>query len=388
MCVTTYTREQLISVNNNTLRPSSAVLSSISDCVLTVSHHQQSQKRRKTRRRHRAGRGSCRTISSLIGNRPHDVHSHQTQSHQCHLVSFRPVNNLENQKSANLCHLLTVQKSVIQRDTPPSYLLKAGLVNVQSVRNKIDHIIEAIISHDLDILILTDTWLTTDDKDQFFIRALNIKGYKFYSFPRGNNTEHGGVGIIIRSSINIRSASQCDSTNFENCILSLDLKQQHVDLCAVYRPPPSDKNKFTVNKFIDEFGDLLQSYASNSTPVAFLGDFNFTWTTEVMQMQIGLPACCIHLTLNNMCHHPPIALDIPLMQSYLVQGMVWCQMCMLMICSPITASSSALYHTLRYRDPVKQSAFASGALLISQLSPAMLVTAWHWFQSPRTHHNY
>ena len=132
------------------------------------------------------------------------------------------------------CHLVTVQKSVIQRDTPPSYLLKAGLVNVQSVRNKIDHIIEAIISHDLDILILTETWLMTDDKDQFFIRALNIKGYKFYSFPRGNNTGHGGVGIIIRSSINIRSASQCDSTNFENCILSLDLKQQRVDLCAVY----------------------------------------------------------------------------------------------------------------------------------------------------------
>ena len=56
--------------------------------------------------------------------------------------------------------------------------------------------------------------------------------------------------------------------------MSLDLKQQRVDLCAVYRPPPSDKNKFTVNKFIDEFGDL-QSYASNSTPVVFLGDFNF-----------------------------------------------------------------------------------------------------------------
>ena len=119
---------------------------------------------------------------------------------------------------------MTVQKSVIQRDIPPSHLLKAGLVNVQSVRNKIDYIIEAIISHDLDILILTETWLTTDDKDQFFIRALNIKEYKFYSFPRGNNTGHGGVGIIIRSSINIRSASQCDSTNFENCILSLDLK--------------------------------------------------------------------------------------------------------------------------------------------------------------------
>ena len=178
------------------LRPSSAVLSFISDCVLTVSHHLQSQKRRKTRRRHCAGRESCRIISSVIGNRPHDVHSHQTQSHQCHLVSFRPVNSLEHQKSANLCHLMTVQKSVIQRDTPPSYLLKAGLVNVQSVRNKIDHIIEAIISHDLDILILTETWLTTDDKDQFYIRALNIKWYKLYAFPRGTNTGHGGVGVL------------------------------------------------------------------------------------------------------------------------------------------------------------------------------------------------
>ena len=259
-------------------------------------------------------------------------------------------------------------------------------MNVQSVRNKIlvDHIIEAIISHDLDILILTDTWLTTDDKDQFFIHALSIKGYKFYSFPRGNNTGHGGVGIIIRSSINIRSASQCDSTNFENCILSLDLKQQRVDLCAVYRPPPSDKNKFTANKFIDEFGDLLQSYASNSTPVAFLGDFNFHLDNGSDANANRFISLLHSLDFDQMRHHPPIALDIPMMQSYLIQDMVWCQMCMLVICSPITASSSALYHTLRYQDPGKQVAFTSGALLISQLSPAMLVTAWHWFQSPQS----
>ena len=110
----------------------------------------------------------------------------------------------------------------------------------------------------------------------------------------------------------------------------------------MYRPPPSDKNKFTVNKFIDEFGDLLLSFASDSTPVVFLGDFNF-------HLDNGSDANANRFTgllhSLDLCHHPPIVLDIPLRQSYLVQGMVWCQMCMLVICSSITASSSALYIT-------------------------------------------
>ena len=281
---------------------------------------------------------------------------------------------------------MTVQKSVIQRDTPPSYLLKPGSVNVQSVRNKIDHIIEAIISHDLDILILTETWLTTDDKDQFFIRALNIKGYKFYSFPRGNNTGHGGVGIIIRSSINIKSASQCDSTNFENCILSLDLKQRRVDLCAVYRPPPSDKNKFTVNKFIEEFGDLLQSYASNSTPVAFLGDFNFHLDNgsngNANRFTSLLHSLDFEQHVSSPTHRSGHTLDAIISRSGygLVSnvhvGDLFSDRC-LILCS--------LSHAKIPRP--RKTAFASGALLISQLSPVMLVTAWHWFQSPRTHHN-
>ena len=136
MCVTTYTREQLISVNNNTLRPSSAVLSSISDCVLTVSHHQQSQKRRKTRRGHRAGRKSCHTISSMIGNRPHDVHRHQTQSLQCHLVNL--------------------QKVTLRNCSGTGTNLKVGSVNAQSVRNKVDELTNIIIHNNLDVWALAD----------------------------------------------------------------------------------------------------------------------------------------------------------------------------------------------------------------------------------------
>ena len=182
MCVTTYTRVQLISVNNNTLRPSSAVLSSISDCVLTVSHHQQSQKRRKTRRRHRAGRGSRRTISSVIGNRPHDVHCHQTQSHQCHLVSFRPVNNLEHQKSANLCHLVTVQKSVIQRDTQKygiEYHLYAddGQLHLSFSYTNPSHL-DTTISRLEECITVIKKWMTVnflqlnDDKTEFLYLSM------------------------------------------------------------------------------------------------------------------------------------------------------------------------------------------------------------------------
>ena len=185
MCVITYTREQLISVNNNMLRPSSAVLSSISDCVVTVSHHQQSQKRHKTRRSHRAGRGSCRSISSVIGNWPHDVHSHQTQSHQFHLVSL--------------------QKVTLRNCSGTGTNLRVGFVNTQSVPNKVDELTNIIIHNYLDVLALYEHWLTTRDKDRFYVNALSLPGYKFHFFSRPKG--YGGVALLLRSSIKVKSVT-------------------------------------------------------------------------------------------------------------------------------------------------------------------------------------
>ena len=56
--------------------------------------------------------------------------------------------------------------------------LVVGVLNAQSTQNKTDRIRAAIIEHDVDILALTETWLTSTAKDEFFVKSLTLSGYK------------------------------------------------------------------------------------------------------------------------------------------------------------------------------------------------------------------
>ena len=47
--------------------------------------------------------------------------------------------------------------------------LKIGTLNAQSVRNKIDQIHNIIIEHDIDVLVITEHWLSNDTKDDLSI---------------------------------------------------------------------------------------------------------------------------------------------------------------------------------------------------------------------------
>ena len=54
--------------------------------------------------------------------------------------------------------------------------LTATLLNSQSARNKVDLIGEAVIEHDINILALTETWLTNTPKDEYYTKELSFSG--------------------------------------------------------------------------------------------------------------------------------------------------------------------------------------------------------------------
>ena len=54
--------------------------------------------------------------------------------------------------------------------------LTAALLNSQSARNKVNLIGEAVIEHDIDILTLTETWLTNTPKDEYYTKELSFSG--------------------------------------------------------------------------------------------------------------------------------------------------------------------------------------------------------------------
>ena len=109
--------------------------------------------------------------------------------------------------------------------------------------NKVDELTNIIIHNDLDVLALCEHWLTPRDKDRFYVNALSLPGYKFHFFMRPKG--YGGVALLLRSSIKVKSTRQFASEYFENCILTLCVDSKCLDICVLYSPPVSEKNNVT-----------------------------------------------------------------------------------------------------------------------------------------------
>ena len=72
--------------------------------------------------------------------------------------------------------------------------LKWMCFKAQSCRQIVNDLSEIIIENNLDILMLTETWLY-EQGDEAYITAMTPPGYTCHSFPRG--ARGGGIAFII-----------------------------------------------------------------------------------------------------------------------------------------------------------------------------------------------
>ena len=122
----------------------------------------------------------------------------------------------------------------------------------------------------------TETWLQSDSES--VIEDMCPEGYLYVGLSR-KSARGGGVGVIHRSTYDLHKISTDAYETFEhNCVL---LKSSSpILLTIVYRPPPSNKNKFTVTKFIEKFEILLSELVTKHQRLCILGDFNFHWGNQ------------------------------------------------------------------------------------------------------------
>ena len=175
--------------------------------------------------------------------------------------------------SASQRNLLTVPVSSSEST------LNIALLNAQSVgpSKKRTEINLFITDNNIDIMILTETWLRPVG-DEAKINDLSPSGYYVVSVPRPCG-RGGGLAFIVKNSlkqfVNIVSSFSFRYTCFEPALLTFSFAKQRTNIMCVYRPPPSRKNKFTDTMFFDMFPDLLH-YCNNLPGKTILtGDFNF-----------------------------------------------------------------------------------------------------------------
>ena len=105
------------------------------------------------RRTHRGCRAGAHTRRRIV--------LRQTGANTTNLLTIKPVNEVH---SAKLC-----------------------LLNARSVCNKADFLIDYVTDHDIDVMCITETWLTSDNTAS--VSAITPRGYLFEHVARNDRRE-------------------------------------------------------------------------------------------------------------------------------------------------------------------------------------------------------
>ena len=165
---------------------------------------------------------------------------------------------------------LTIEmfNNVLLGDVEPNSNLLMVCLNIRSFYKHRDQLVAMLaeLKYLPDILVLTETWLTIDDKD-----TASLEGYEVFHTIR-TNTKSGGVSIYFRADLAfelLNNFSVCHHF-VESCGVSLKLGSITFFIIGVYRP-----HSGTIGELTDWLGETVSTIrAVNSHRICLLGDFN------------------------------------------------------------------------------------------------------------------
>ena len=148
--------------------------------------------------------------------------------------------------------------------------LKLAHINVCSLLPKLDEIRFLILSLDLDVLCISETWL----HEQIPNHEIIIDGYDVIRKDRLDK-RGGGVCMYVKNSILVKD--RCELTSqfeIETVLIEVYCKKVTVLISCIYRPPTA-----TVT-FFDDCSDMLEKILMDDKELIILGDFNVDYCSN------------------------------------------------------------------------------------------------------------
>ena len=194
-------------------------------------------------------------------------------------LSFHPqcVNELKsctNNWWCNLCffklcfHELPFAEKLIDYNCVLGKGFKIAHINIQSLRNKIDQLNIFLHDNNIDVLCVTESWLTSDIEDN----VITIPGYNVCRQDRENlDREHGGIVNYIKEGINYSEKSDVLNTSNDIEVVLIEIALPNTRpflLSTVYRIPDA-----TVD-YLNAVDDLFQNCSTQYDEMIIVGDFN------------------------------------------------------------------------------------------------------------------
>ena len=153
--------------------------------------------------------------------------------------------------------------------------LTMSLRNAQSIKNKELLLHGQLIHHDVDICILTETWLSDSDLDRTWLQytVLNKVPYQMFTSNR-TGRKGGGVALISKSHLRVKQIGEGQLRSFQFCKWQVQVHHTSVTLVSIYHLPYNNKTKVTNADFMDEYTDWLAETSANDKNLVICGDYN------------------------------------------------------------------------------------------------------------------
>ena len=144
--------------------------------------------------------------------------------------------------------------------------LHGALINCRSVINKTQEVQLKLIRNNLDLCILTETYIK--EGETVTPARLCPNGYKSLSISRQGKIG-GGTAIVYKSELNISSLRDEPYKTMESSLFIISTGNKQLNLIAIYRPPNTN-----VLEFCNELASLLETIINSSSELILLGEFN------------------------------------------------------------------------------------------------------------------
>ena len=141
-------------------------------------------------------------------------------------------------------------------------------MNCRLVTNKTQEIQVELTNNNLDVCVLTETWIKEDNS----ITPIRLcpNGYKLLSVSRPDRTG-GVIAIVIKKDLNVTKACTTTYTTMEMATFQININNHVINLVTIYRPPDTN-----ILDICHEFTDILQQHINQSGELVLMGDFNIT----------------------------------------------------------------------------------------------------------------
>ena len=151
-------------------------------------------------------------------------------------------------------------------------------LNARSLRNK-DHIIlQELHESNVDVAVITKTWLKDTDADDSWLNQSELKQSNYDILMHNRQDPKKGAGIALIHKLeygNKIKLLEKNTTMTMECITADSFTgNKPIHIVGIYHPPPSSDNQTTNMIFIDEITDLLTKNITKLDNLIILGHFN------------------------------------------------------------------------------------------------------------------